>query len=131
MRPVVARRDGKPLDELRFSGGQPVRTLLAVVDRAINRIDPRRADQRIDIRRIKLHRPVEKLAGAHDVCRSALVEGRDAPEIEVHRVGIGLALRTLRFDVEQFGAQLVGEAGDDLVLHVEQVGDRLVKPVGP
>ena len=40
-------------------------------------------------------------------------------------------LRAPRLGGRQFRPQLVGEAGDDLVLHVEEISQRLVEAVGP
>src|SRR5262249_8796884 len=36
-----------------------------------------------------------------------------------------------RFDANDLGAELVGDSGDNLVLHLEEVCDRLVEPLGP
>ena len=81
--------------------------------------------------RIELERLFEQVLRSHDVLEPAFVESGDAAEIIVERVGIRLVFRSLRLGRNQFAAQLIGEARDDLVLHVEQVGDRLVEPVGP
>ena len=40
-------------------------------------------------------------------------------------------LRAPRLGGCQFRPQLVGEAGDDLVLHFEEISQRLVEAVGP
>ena len=62
---------------------------------------------------------------------SPLFTPRHALKIEVHRVGKRCALRAPRFGFDQLRAQLVGEARDDLVLHVEKIGDGLVEALGP
>ena len=36
-----------------------------------------------------------------------------------------------RFGLDQLGIQLAREPGDNLVLHLEQIGQRLVKSLGP
>ena len=40
-------------------------------------------------------------------------------------------LRSSRFDLDELSIQSVCEPGDDLVLHVEEVGDGLVEALGP
>ena len=39
--------------------------------------------------------------------------------------------RAPRFGGDQFCAQFIGEPRDDLVLHVEEIGDGLVEALGP
>ena len=41
------------------------------------------------------------------------------------------AFRAPRLGGDQLRVELAGEARDDFVLHVEQVGHRLVEPLGP
>ena len=40
-------------------------------------------------------------------------------------------LRAVRLSVDELGLKLVREPRDDLVLHVEEIGERLVEPFGP
>ena len=61
----------------------------------------------------------------------AFVEPLNPLEIEVHGIRIRHILGALCFGGEQLRAQLIGEVGDNLVLHVEQVSHRLVEPVRP
>ena len=44
---------------------------------------------------------------------------------------MGHALRPSRFDSDELRLKLICEPGHDLVLHLEQVGDRLVEALGP
>ena len=60
-----------------------------------------------------------------------LVEPSQYLEIEVHRVGVRRLLRASRLGGDEFGVQRARQARDDLVLHVEQIGERLVEPLGP
>ena len=60
-----------------------------------------------------------------------LVERRQSLKEEVHRIGIRYSFGPLRFGRRQFCPQLIGQASDDLVLHVEQIGQRLVEAFSP
>ncbi len=54
-------------------------------------------------------------------------------KIEIHRIRGGMC-RTLsahRLGGDEFLPEAVGEPGNDLVLHVEEISDRLVEPFGP
>ena len=44
---------------------------------------------------------------------------------------MGARLRAARLDSDRARLELIGEPRDDLVLHVEEVGDRLVEALGP
>ena len=54
-----------------------------------------------------------------------------SPGIPVDGGRIGRVLGAARFDLDELGLKLIGEARDNLVLHVEQVGDRLVEALRP
>ena len=49
----------------------------------------------------------------------------------IHRIGVRRALGALRLRAGQLLPEPVGETGNDLVLHVEKVGDRLVETFSP
>ena len=40
-------------------------------------------------------------------------------------------MRAPRFGADQLRVKRIGEPRDDLVLHVEEIGERLVEPLGP
>ncbi len=52
-------------------------------------------------------------------------------KIEVHRVGVRGLFGAPRLGGDEFGVQRARQARDDLVLHVEEIGQRLVEPLGP
>ena len=76
-------------------------------------------------------RSKQSRAFASDFGGDASIDPIESPEPEVQRIRIGGRLRPSRLDAGDLGAQLVGDPRDDLVLHVEQFGDRLVEPLGP
>jgi len=51
--------------------------------------------------------------------------------MEVHRVGARDLLCATRLGGDELGVQRIRQPRDDFVLHVEEVGQRLVEPLGP
>ncbi len=51
--------------------------------------------------------------------------------MEVHRVGVWSLFRAPRLGGEELRVERVRQARDDFVLHVEEVGQRLIEPLGP
>ena len=66
----------------------------------------------------------------HLWCEAA-IEQRLPLKIEIHRIGIGRLFGPPRLGGDQLGVKLVGEPRHDLVLHVKEVGQRLVGTLGP
>ena len=96
------------------------------------RINRCRADQRLDIVGIERQGPFEKAARLRHVFRGRpLVQASHALEIQVHRIGMQRTFRSPRLSLDELGIQRVGEPRYDFVLHVEQIGDGLVEPLGP
>ena len=60
-----------------------------------------------------------------------LFELRLPVKIEVHRVGVHRLFSASRLGDGEFGPSAVGQPRDDLVLHIEEIGDRLVEPLRP
>ena len=60
-----------------------------------------------------------------------LFKKRKPKEIMVHRIRVRRAPGAARFGGGELLPEPVGEAGDDLVLHVEEIGDGLVEALGP
>ena len=50
---------------------------------------------------------------------------------EIHRIGIGRLFGTASLDRRELIAQRVRQTPDDFVLHVEEIGKRLVEPLRP
>jgi hypothetical protein len=60
-----------------------------------------------------------------------LVEPRQTLKIEVHRVGVRGLFGASRLGGDELGVERVRQARDDFILHVEEIGERLVEPLGP
>ena len=52
-------------------------------------------------------------------------------KVEVHRVGVRGPFRASRLGRDELGVQRACQALDDFVLHVEEIGERLIEPLGP
>src|SRR5271167_3895344 len=90
------------------------------------------ADQGLDIARIECERSLKKATGPRHIIRGrSAICVKHALEIKIHRIWSWRLFRTSRFSRDQFGAQLIGKTGYDLVLHIEEVGQRLVEALGP
>jgi hypothetical protein len=63
--------------------------------------------------------------------RISLVEPVNALKEEIGRIRIRFALRPCGDVGRQLRPERIGKLGDDLVLKVEQIGDRLVERVAP
>ena len=55
--------DGEALEQQRLGRREPLAAIVGGVDRAEEDIDPRRADERVDVGRVELDRLLEQLAG--------------------------------------------------------------------
>ena len=60
-----------------------------------------------------------------------LIEPSQTLKIEVHRVGVRSLFRASRLDGDKLGVQRVRQTRDDLILHIEEIGERLIEPLGP
>ena len=70
----------------------------------------------------------EETARAGDgIWVSPLVEPCHALKIEIHEIRVWRPLRASSLIGDQLGAQLAGQTGDDLVLQIEQIGERFVE----
>ena len=95
-------------------------------------IHARRSDERVDIVGIGGERAIEKAARLRNIVGGqALVEPSQTLKIEVHRVGVRRLFRASRLGGDELGVQRARQARDDFVLHVEEIGERLVEPLGP
>ena len=110
----------------------------AAMGSATNRIAPshhvraRRSNERVDIVGIGGERAIEKAARLRNIVRGqTLIEPSQALKIEVHRVGVRGLFRASRLGGDEFGVERARQARDDFVLHVEEIGERLVEPLGP
>ena len=67
----------------------------------------------------------------YNIHQLAPIEPSRTLKIKVHRVGVWSLFRASRLGGGELGVQRVREAGDDFVLHVEEIGERLIEPLGP
>ena len=92
----------------------------------------RRSNERVDIVGIGGERAIEKAARLRDIVRGqTLIEPSHTLKIEVHRVGVRGLFRASRLGGDELGVQRARQTRDDFVLHVEEIGERLVEPLGP
>src|SRR5271157_5384997 len=95
----------------------PVVHGIAYSDQLIRR---RLAQRRVEIARIMRQSALEEAARAGEIVGiSSPIEPRHSLKIEIHRIGSGRPFRAASLVGDQLGAQLTGEAGDDLVLQTE------------
>ena len=95
-------------------------------------IRARRSDERVDIVGIGGERAIEKAARLRHIVRGhTLIEPSQTLKIEVHRVGVRGLFRASRLGGDELGVQRARQARDDFVLHVEEIGERLIEPLGP
>ncbi len=89
-------------------------------------------NQRVEIVGIERESAFEEAARPRKVVGSqSLIEPGHALKIEVHRVGVRSLFRASRLGGDELGVERVREPRDDFVLHVEEIGERLVEPFGP
>ena len=99
---------------------------------ALEHVRARRSDERVDIVGIGRERAIEKAARLRDIVGGqTLIEPSQTLKIEVHRVGGRGPFRASRLGGDELGVQRARQARDDFVLHVEEIGERLVEPLGP
>ena len=100
--------------------------------RALDRVRARRSNERVDIVGIGGERAIEKAARLRHIFRGpTLIEPSQALKIEVHRVGGRGLFRASRLGGDELSVERARQARDDFVLHVEEVGQGLVEPLGP
>ena len=100
--------------------------------RALDRLRGRRSNERIDIVGIGAESAIEKAARVCQIVGGqTLIEPSQTLKIEVHRVRVRGLLRASRLGGDELGVERIGEPRDDFVLHVEEIGERLVEPLGP
>ena len=99
---------------------------------ALDSVCARRSNERVDIAGIGGERAIEKAARLRDIVRGqTLIEPSQALKIEVHRVGVRGLFRASRLGGDELGVQRACQARDDFVLHVEEIGEGLIEPLGP
>src|SRR5580700_11384263 len=75
---------------------------------------------------------IEKFARLRDIVGGhTLIEAGQTLKMKVHRVGGRSLFGASRLGGDELGVQGAREARDDLILHVEEIGERLIEPFGP
>jgi hypothetical protein len=99
---------------------------------ALPHVRARQSNERVDILGIGGERAIEKAARLRHIARGwTFIKTSQTLKIEVHRVGGRGLFCAPRLDGDEFGVQRARQARDNLVLHVEKIGERLVEPLGP
>ena len=125
-------RQRQHLGQGRFGRCDTCRPVVGQKNADRNKVNKCGADQRLDIAGIERERLFIKAARLRQIFGSqSLIRASHALKIEVHRVGKRCPLRAPRFGLDQLCAQLTGKPRDNLVLHVEEIGHRLVEALGP
>ncbi len=89
-------------------------------------------DDRLDIYWIEFEGALEKSKRfLHVFGGRPLVPGIAALENQGHYIRMRQPFRSARLDLDNLGIQGVGKPGDYFILHVEEVGNGLVKTLGP
>jgi hypothetical protein len=92
----------------------------------------RRSHKHIDVTGVGDKRPIETPVCLRHVLRGVpLIDPGHALKIEVHRIGGWHFFRASSLGGDKLVVERAGETGDDLVLHVKEIGERLVEPLGP
>src|ERR1700722_14522361 len=75
---------------------------------------------------------IKKSARPRHMARSsAAMDPRQALKKQVHRIGIGRLFGPAGLDSRELIAERICEAPNDLILHVEKIGNRLVEALRP
>ena len=123
---------GQGLHQARFRPRQQRGRVVGHVEKDDEPVQGRQTNERVDIAGIQFERAfVEAARLRHYLGARSAVDQREPLKIEIHGVRVRRSLRAARFGGDHLGAQLVGEPRDDLVLHGEKVGHRLVEALGP
>src|ERR1700733_7741064 len=86
----------------------------------------------MDIIWIRGERTIKKAARLRDMARSsAAMDPRQTLKKQVHRIGIGRLFGPAGLDSRELIAERICQTPNDLILHVEEIGQRLVEPLRP
>jgi hypothetical protein len=127
----VIRRNRQDLLEDGLGRREPGRPVLDRQKCRDRRLYGAQADPRLDNSGVERQRAFEEaLPLPQGVGRRGSVEAGHALKIEVHRVGIRHLFRASRLGGDELGVQRACQARDDFILHVEEIGQRLIEPLG-
>ena len=91
-----------------------------------------RSNERVDIAGMDSERTIVELARLRQIVRSRTFVKPGRPlKTEVQCVGVRGLFCTARLGRDEWCTQRASQARDDFVLHVEEIGDRLIEPLRP
>ena len=131
-RGMVVRDRRQGFGQLRFGGNEGRHGIGHKGKCALVQIRARRSDERVDIVGIGGERAIEKAARLRHIVRGpTFVKTSLTLKIEVHRVRVRRSLGASRLCGDELRVQRACQPRHDFVLHVEEIGERLVEPLGP
>ena len=126
----MVRHRGQGFGQLRFRRSEGCHGIGHKGICALESVHACRTNKRVDIVGIDGERAIEKASRLRDTVRgAALIEPSQTLKIEIHRVGGRRLFRASRLGGGELGLQRASQARDDFVLHVEEIGKRLVEPL--
>ena len=129
-RMVRDRRQG--LDQFRFGRPEGRSGIGHKEIYALNRVRARRSYERFDIAGVGDKRAIETTVRLRHILRGVtLIDPGHTLKIEVHRIDGRRFFRASSFGGGELVVQRGGQTGDDLVLHVEEIGERFVETLSP
>jgi hypothetical protein len=130
MRSRVVQGRGQSLGQLRFGCREGRHGIGRKEIYARQRVRSRRSNERLDIVGIGGERAIEKAARLRHIVRDqTLIEPGQPLKIEVHRVRVRSPFRPSRLGGDELGVQRAGQTRHDFILHIEEIGKRLVEPL--
>ena len=99
---------------------------------ALDRVRARRSYEGFDVPGVDYKRAIEtNVRLSHVLRRVTLVDPSHTLKIKVHRIGGRCFFGAASLGSGELVVQSGGQTGDDLVLHVEEIGKRFVETLGP
>src|SRR3984957_10786668 len=128
----MVRDRRKGLDQFRFGRREGRGGIGHEEIYALDRVRARRSYERFDVTGVGDKRAIEtNVRLRHVLRRVTLVDPSHTLKIKVHRVRGRRLFGASRLGGGELVVQCAGETGDDLVLHIEEIGARLVETLGP
>ena len=119
----IVRSQSKHLGDLRLGRRQPGVPVVRQIGCAHRIVDLPLATQSIKVPRIDRKGALKKAARPRHIFDvDPLVDRRQSLKEEVHRIRVRRSFGPMRFGRRQLRPQLIGETGNDLILHFEEIG---------
>jgi hypothetical protein len=99
---------------------------------ALDRTRARRSYERFDVAGVGDKRAIETTMRLRHILRGVtLIDPGHTLKIEVHRISGRRFFRVASLGGGELVVQRARQTGDDLIVHVEEIGERLVETLGP